>query len=79
VNDVVLINSPLGGVVERDGHAVRVEIYSTGKNDWILEVVDEFGNSTLWEGEFATDSDARKEFERTLEEDGIGCMVGHPA
>ena len=33
-----LVVSSFCQTVERDGHTVRVEIYSSGKNDWILEV-----------------------------------------
>jgi hypothetical protein len=65
--------------VTRSGRTVKVEIYSSGKNDWILEVVDEYNNSTVWDDPFETDDEAFREFERTLEEEGIESMIGaHP-
>lgn len=62
--------------VSRNGKTVRVEIYSSGKTDWILEVVDEENNSTVWDDPFDTDDEAFEEFERTLEEEGIESMIG---
>jgi len=40
-----LVMSSLCQTVERDCHTVRVEIYGSGKSDWILEVVNEAGDS----------------------------------
>lgn len=54
---------------------VRLEIYGTGQNDWILEVVDEHGTSTVWDGLFDTDEDAYLEFNRTLEAEGIQSLL----
>ncbi len=71
-----LVMSPLCQSVERDGHTVRVEIYSSGKNDWILEVVDADGNSTVWDGTFESDELALQEFNRTVEDEGIGAVIG---
>mgnify|MGYP001828377212 FL=1 len=62
--------------VSRNGKTVEVEIYSSGKNDWILEVVDEENNSTIWDDPFLTDDEAFQEFQRTLEEEGIDSMIG---
>jgi hypothetical protein len=61
--------------VTRDGLTVKVEIYSSGKNDRILEVVDEDNNSTVWDDRFETDEVAFQEFERTLKEEGIESMI----
>ena len=46
--------------------------------DWILEVVDSDGNSTVWDSTFETDDLAFKEFQRTVEEEGIDSVVGPP-
>ena len=62
--------------VSSNGKTVKVEIYSSGKNDWILEVVDEENNSTVWDDPFQTDEDAFREFQRTLKEEGIEAMIG---
>lgn len=71
-----IIHSLLSRKVHRDGHTVSVEIYGTGNNDWILEVVDAGGNSTVWDGTFDTDSAAWDEFLRTVEEEGLSSVVG---
>ena len=71
-----LIYSAHCQTVTLDGKTVKVEIYSSGKNDWILEVVDEDGNSTVWDDPFPTDAGAYKEFQRTLDEEGIDSVVG---
>jgi hypothetical protein len=52
VDETDLIYSKHCQMVSRDGNTVRVEIYSSGKNDWILEVVDEQSNSTVWDDPF---------------------------
>lgn len=62
--------------VTHDGKTVKVAIYSSGKNDWILEVVDDDGNSTVWDDPFPTDGEAYKEFRRTLNEEGIDSLIG---
>ena len=71
-----LIYSKHCQTVSRTGKTVEVQIYSSGKNDWILEVVDEENNSTVWDDPFATDDEAFQEFQRTLEEEGIESMIG---
>jgi hypothetical protein len=76
MNEIELIYSKYCQSVTRDGKTVKVEIYSSGKNDWILEVVDEDNNSTVWDDPFDTDDDAFQEFERTLKEEGIESMIG---
>jgi uncharacterized protein len=73
--DITLVDSPLSQTVEQDGHTVSVEIYSSGKDDWILEVVDEKGTSTVWDGTFDTDQQAMDEFRRCLDAEGIMSFV----
>ena len=62
--------------VTRNNKTIKVEIYSSGKNDWILEVVDEDGNSTVWDDQFATDDEAYQEFQHALAEEGIESIIG---
>ena len=76
MEEIDLIDSKHCQTVSRNGKTVRVEIYGSGKNDWILEVVDEYGNSTVWDDPFPTDEAAFQEFQRTLEEEGIESMIG---
>ena len=74
-----LVRSQHCKTVRRDGHEVRVHIYSTGRNDWILEVEDGAGGSTVWEDPFETDDLAFKEFQETLERDGIRSFEKDPS
>jgi hypothetical protein len=76
MDEIELIYSRHCQSLTRDGQTVKVEIYSSGKNDWILEVVDEDHNSLVWDDPFDTDDEAFQEFERTLKEEGIESMVG---
>lgn len=62
----------------KEGKTVRVRIYSSGRDDWILEVVDERGTSTVWDEPFRTDDEAFIEFQRTLLTEGIDAMIGAP-
>ena len=76
MEDIELIYSKHCQTVSRNNKTVKVEIYSSGKNDWVLEVVDEDLNSTVWHEQFDTEDDAYQEFQRTLEEEGIESMIG---
>lgn len=76
MDEIELVYSKHCQTVTRDGETVNVQIYSSGKNDWILEVVDQDGNSTVWDDPFIADDDAYAEFQRTLDEEGIGSMIG---
>ena len=49
MEEIALIYSNHCQTVTKDGETVKVEIYSSGKDDWIVEVVDEYGNSTVWD------------------------------
>ena len=42
----------------------------------MLEVFDEFNNSTVWEDAFESDQDALFEIEATISEEGIDCLIG---
>jgi len=75
-----LIISPLCQEVTAGGEAVQVEIYrNLDDKRWILEVVDEYGNSTVWDEEFETDNDAFKEALKTIETEGIRSLIGSPS
>ena len=43
---------------------------------WTLEVVDNYGNSTVFDGEFATDKDALSCVVEEIERDGIEAFIG---
>lgn len=68
--------SPLGQDLTKDGKSVRVDIYRGDRGGWILEVVDEFGNSTVWDDEFASDAAALDEAKATIRDEGIDSLIG---
>jgi hypothetical protein len=54
-----IINSPLSQKITRDGTTIDVLIYrGEHEAEWILEVVDHAGGSTVWDDTFATEQDA---------------------
>ena len=62
--------------VTSEGKSVQVYIYEDGKGGWILEVVDEYGNSTVWDDPFKTDDEALDEVLDTIEKEGISSLIG---
>ena len=74
--EIEITMSPLCQSIERDGKSVRVDIYDDGDGKWILEVVDEFGNSVVWDDHFPTDQEALDEVLDTIEKEGIDALIG---
>ena len=70
------VHSQLSQRVERGEAAVEIEIYEDGKGGWLLEVVDEFGNSTVWDDPFPADSAALAEALNAIDAEGIVSLVG---
>jgi hypothetical protein len=68
--------SPRCQELTADGKTVRVDIYRGDTGSWILEVVDEFGNSTVWDDEFDTDAAALDEAKVTIRDEGIDSLIG---
>ena len=80
MNDEIEITmSPLCQSIERDGKSVRVDIYDDGDGKWILDVVDKFGNSVVWDDHFPTDQEALDEVLDTIEIEGIDALIGSPS
>ena len=68
--------SPLSQTIESEGRSVQVDIYEDGEGGWLLEVVDEFFNSTVWEESFGNEQDALDEALKTIREEGIESLIG---
>ena len=71
--------SPLSTGITRDGTSVNVHIYRSGSDShdgWVLEIVDSFGTSTVWDDLFPTDSAALAEALNTIEVQGIASVMG---
>ena len=74
-----IITSPLSRTITRDGTTIEVLIYrAEADTDWILEVVDDRGGSTVWEDTFSTEQDALNELFQTIADEGIDCFVHDP-
>ena len=71
--------SPLCQDLTDSGKTVRIEIYRGGGSNWHVEVVDEFGNSTVWDDQFPTDTAAFDGLKSTIKEEGIGVLIGKPS
>ena len=69
--------SPKSQVIESGGRELSVEIYRIkGTKDWSLEIVDEFGNSTVWDDLFSSDSDAILEAKKSILEETANEFIG---
>jgi uncharacterized protein len=78
-NDQGPIHSPFSQSLTRDGKTVQIEIYEDGDGGWLLEVIDEHGNSTVWEEPFQTDKEALDEVLKDIGEEGIDSLIGVPS
>lgn len=70
------MHSPLSQCLSRAGITVEIQIYEDGNAGWLLEVVDEFGNSTVWNESFHTDHAALAEALAAIENEGIASLIG---
>lgn len=68
--------SPLSQRYEEDGQVVHIEIYEDGEGGWLLEIVDEDNNSTMWEDSFDSDEDALAEALDAIRQEGIRALIG---
>lgn len=60
-----------------DGKTVQVEIYRfEGDQRWCLEVSDEYGNSSVWDDTFNSDTDALEEVNAAIKEESIDSFIG---
>ena len=69
--------SPLSQSISSGGRTVKVEIYRLkGESAWILEIEDEFNNSTVWDDPFDSDSEALTEARKSILKDKITSYIG---
>jgi len=68
--------SPLCQSVSSGGKLLRIEIYGNGEGRWILEIVDEYNNSTVWDESFETDAAALVEAKKSILRDTASEFVG---
>ncbi len=67
--------SPLSQYLSAGGKSVRVEICRGDVGGWTLEVIDEFGTSTIWDDEFDTEAAALNEAKSTIREERIESLI----
>jgi len=77
MSDPNIIYSGLGGNVTVGGHVFKVEIYRLENDpDWILEVVDHEGTSTVWDNPFISDTTAFDELQAVIKAEGANAFTG---
>lgn len=69
-------DSPLSRTYSDGDHKVDIDIYADAEGGWLLEIVDENNNTTVWEDVFETDEEALQEALDALKEEGIGAFIG---
>lgn len=62
--------------IEKDGFKVTIEVYKGDQGGWILEIVDEEWNSTVWDDLFPSAKEALDAGIKTIEEEGIQAFIG---
>ena len=71
-DDPVLMHSPLQQRHTSNGHTVEICIYKLEQDEeWLLELVDAGGTSTVWVEKFPTDQAALEEALRSIAVDGV--------
>ena len=73
-----IVNYPESDItkeIEKDGLKVTITVYKADEGGWILEIVDEGWNSTLWDDLFPTAKDALEEGIKAIEEEGIQSFI----
>ncbi len=56
--------------ITRSGKTVRVDVYPDGEGAWILEIVDQDWNSSVWDETFATAEEATRTGAEAVEKEG---------
>ncbi|MBN8432405.1 hypothetical protein JF535_16305 [Microbulbifer salipaludis] len=68
--------SPLSRAYSDGNHTLNIDIYADGEGGWLLEIVDENNNTTVWEDAFETEEEALQEALDALKEEGLGAFIG---
>jgi len=68
--------SEISKEIEKNGLKVKIEVYRGDNDGWILEIVDEQWNSTLWNEVFSNAEEALKAGINAIENEGIKTFIG---
>jgi hypothetical protein len=77
--EIDIVMSPLCRLIESEGKTVQIDIFGDGDGGWLLEVIDEFGNSSVWDDSFHSDQAALDEALDIISEEGIQSLIGSPS
>ena len=63
--------------IEKDGSKVTIEVYESDQKGggWILEIVDDEGNSTVWDSQFPSSKEALDAGIKAIDEEGIQSFI----
>ena len=62
--------------ITQKGSKVQIRVYGDGEGGWLLEIVDEYWNSTCWDDPFKTAQEAMDEGITAIDKDGIESFIG---
>ncbi|GAB2880231.1 hypothetical protein GCM10027180_08110 [Microbulbifer echini] len=68
--------SELSQIYREGDVSVQIDIFEDDEGGWLLEIVDQHNNSTVWEDTFETEKEALEEALDALREEGISTFVG---
>jgi hypothetical protein len=74
-----IVNYPESDItkeIEKDGFKVTIEVSKGDEGEWILEIVDEGWNSTVFDDLFPTAKEALDAGIKAIEEEGIQSFIG---
>jgi len=63
--------------LEQDGKTVEARVYNNGEGGWVLEIVDHFGNSTVFDDPYASAKEALDIAQLAVEQEGIDEFIGN--
>ena len=76
MSNVVKFPKPeLSKEITKENFKVRIDVYSDGKDGWLLEIVDEHWNSTCWDESFNSAQEAMNEGITAIEDEGIISFI----
>jgi hypothetical protein len=78
-NEYEIKVDPLSQSLTRDGKTAEVHIYEGDLGKWILEVVDQYDNSTVWDDQLESDHLALAVALKTIDEEGIDSFIDSPS
>ena len=61
--------------IEKDGLKVTIEVYKAEEGGWILEIVDEGWNSTVWDDLFPSAKEATDAGIKAIDKEGIQSFI----